>query len=121
MRHLRILLKTSVANNYNNMQCVHAVRQFSAKLPFQLHNLVESASYHYKLRLKLQETVQVTYKRHRNSIYITSKDQMNTKQFGPIQIFKCPSIGVILQFKLSDFSVKKTPYDALEDQIKTSQ
>lgn len=62
MRNLRSLLKISVANNYNNIQCVHAVHQFSAKLTFQLHHLVESASFHYKLRLKLQETVQVTHK-----------------------------------------------------------
>lgn len=40
MRHLRILLQISVANNYNNMQGLHAVRQFSAKLTFQLHHML---------------------------------------------------------------------------------
>lgn len=77
MRHLRILYKNSVANNYNNMQCVHAVRQFSAKLTLQLHHLVEIVSFHYKMRLKLQGTVQVIHKRHRNTMYITSKDEIN--------------------------------------------
>lgn len=90
MRHLRILLKISVANNYNNMQCLHAVRQFLAKLTFQLHHTRDiGTAYIYNV--------------YRLNKYI--------KQFGPIKIFKCPSIGVILRFKLSNFSVKKIPYD----------